>query len=407
MFRSFFPAPKLFFGSAAVWAALCFLIWFTIGPALQSVVSLDPIITPNPGDDPTPFLTNQKVWLYQFVIMAVYLFCVPWYFIQRHRWYWWSVFGSATIVLMLFANVQVQAWLNDWYGDFFNIVQTALTNPGSVAPEDYWGNLIFVAYVAAPNILLIVSINFVTSHYVFRWRTAMNFFYMSFWPHLRHVEGASQRIQEDAMRFADGVESLGVNFIYALMTLAVFLPILWGLSQQITALPLIGEVPGSLVWVALVSAAFGTVVLAAVGVKLPGLEFNNQKVEAAYRKELVYAEDFEDRAQPQTVKELYLDVQKNYFRLFFHYLYFNLVRSAYNQASNFITLIALGPSILSGAITLGIYQQVANAFGRVESSLQYLVDSWPQIIKLMSVYKRLRKFEAEIPKDSPLPKSPV
>ncbi|WP_424983018.1 peptide antibiotic transporter SbmA [Maritalea sp. S77] len=407
MFRSFFPAPKLFFGSAAVWAALCFLIWFTIGPALQSVISLDPILTPNPGDDPTPFLTNQKVWLYQYVIMSTYLFCVPWYFIQRHRWYWWSVVGSATIVLMLFANVQVQAWLNDWYGDFFNIVQTALTDPGSVAPEDYWGNLIFVFYVAAPNILLIVLINFVTSHYVFRWRTAINFFYMSFWSHLRHVEGASQRIQEDAMRFADGVETLGVNFIYALMTLTVFLPILWGLSQQITALPLIGEVPGSLVWVALVSAAFGTVVLAAVGVKLPGLEFNNQKVEAAYRKELVYAEDFEDRAQPQTVKELYLDVQKNYFRLFFHYLYFNLVRSAYNQASNFITLIALGPSILSGAITLGIYQQVANAFGRVESSLQYLVDSWPQIIKLMSVYKRLRKFEAEIPKDSPLPKSPV
>ncbi|MCF4098774.1 peptide antibiotic transporter SbmA [Maritalea mediterranea] len=407
MFRSFFPAPKLFFGSAVVWAALCFLIWFTIGPALQSVISLDPILTPNPGDDPTPFLTNQKVWLYQFVIMGVYLFCVPWYFVQRHRWYWWSVVGSATIILMLFANVQVQAWLNDWYGDFFNIVQTALTNPGSIAPEDYWGNLIFVAYVAAPNILLIVLINFFTSHYVFRWRTAMNFYYMSFWPHLRHVEGASQRIQEDAMRFADGLESLGVNFVYALMTLAVFLPILWGLSQQITALPLIGEVPGSLIWVALLSAAFGTVVLAAVGIKLPGLEFNNQKVEAAYRKELVYAEDHEERAQPQTVKELYLDVQKNYFRLFFHYLYFNLVRSAYNQASNFIPLIALGPSILAGAITLGVYQQVANAFGRVESSLQYLVDSWPAIIKLMSVYKRLRKFEAEIPEGSPLPESPV
>ncbi len=28
-----------------------------------------------------------------------------------------------------------------------------------------------------------------------------------------------------------------------------------------------------------------------VGIKLPGLEYNNQKVEAAFRKELVYGED--------------------------------------------------------------------------------------------------------------------
>ena len=41
--------------------------------------------------------------------------------------------------------------------------------------------------------------------------------------------------------------------------------------------------------------------LAAVGIKLPGLEFNNQKVEAAYRKELVYGEDHDDRASPPSV----------------------------------------------------------------------------------------------------------
>jgi peptide/bleomycin uptake transporter len=35
--------------------------------------------------------------------------------------------------------------------------------------------------------------------------------------------------------------------------------------------------------------------LLAVGIKLPGLEFKNQRVEAAYRKELVYGEDDEPR----------------------------------------------------------------------------------------------------------------
>ncbi|AVX04114.1 bacteroid development protein BacA [Maritalea myrionectae] len=407
MFRSFFPTPKLFFGSAVIWTALCFLIWFTIGSALQSAISLDPIITPNPGDDPTPFLTNQKVWLYQYVIMTSYLFCIPWYFIQRHRWYWWSVVGSVTIILVLFANVQVSAWLNDWFGDFYNQVQQSLAEPGSVSGEDYFGDLMLVAFILLPNIAVAVILAFFTGHYVFRWRTAMNFYYMSHWEHLREVEGASQRIQEDTMRFASGVEDLGASFIYALMTLAVFLPILWGLSQQANVLPVVGEVNGSLVWVALVSAAFGTVLLAAVGVKLPGLEFNNQKVEAAYRKELVYGEDYAERADPRSVAELFGDVRKNYFRLYFHYLYFNVARYLYTQGANFIPLVALGPSILTGAITFGIFQQVYNAFTKVEDSFQFLANSWTQIIRLMSVYKRLRKFEAEIPGGPDFPDVPM
>ena len=62
------------------------------------------------------------------------------------------------------------------------------------------------------------------------------------------------------------------------------------------------------------------------GLKLPGLQFRNQRVEAAYRKELVYGEDHADRAQPPTVAELFANVRHNYFRLYFHYIYFNVVR---------------------------------------------------------------------------------
>ena len=99
-----------------------------------------------------------------------------------------------------------------------------------------------------------------------------------------------------------------------------FLPILWGLSKNVTELPWIGPVDHALVYVAVIFALFGTVVLAAVGVKLPGLEFNNQVVEAAYRKELVYSEDRPDRLTPPTVSEFFGHVRKNYFRLFFHYI---------------------------------------------------------------------------------------
>jgi len=62
----------------------------------------------------------------------------------------------------------------------------------------------------------------------------------------------------------------------------------------------------------------------------------------------------------------------------------------------------LAPTIVSGAITLGVMQQIVRAFGRVESSLQFLVRSWSTIVELISIYKRLRSFEAVLEgKDAP------
>ena len=180
------------------------------------------------------------------------------------------------------------------------------------------------------------------------------------------------------------------------MTLIAFLPLLWNLSKEITELPLIGAVDGSLIFVAIMSAMFGTVLLAAVGYRLPGLEFNNQKVEAAYRKELVYGEDHDDRAAPPTIQELFSGIRQNYFKLYFNYLYFNVFRYSYLQGANFVPLIALGPTIIAGVITFGIYQQINQAFSRVENSFQFLVNSWTTIIELMSIHKRLKAFESQI-----------
>ena len=390
--------PKYFFGSAAIWTLVCIALWFTVGGQLQSLISLDPVLTPDPGDDPAPFLDNNKVWLYQFILMTAYGFCIPWYFIGRNKWYWWSVVGTVTIFVVIYFNVQVSAWLNSWFGSFYNQIQQALANPNTVSLEKYFSDLLPVAYILLPNIAVLVFLLFFTGHYVFRWRTAMNFFYMEYWGDVRNVEGASQRIQEDTMRFASGLEDLGESLISSMMTLIVFLPLLWELSAQIGELPLLGKIDGALVWAALVSAAFGTVLLAAVGIRLPGLEFNNQKVEAAYRKELVYGEDDKERAQPPEVKELFDNVRQNYFRLYFNYLYFNVARYLYLQGANFFPLVVLGPSIVTGVITFGVFQQVYNAFDKVENSFQYLVNSWPQIIRLISVYKRLRKFEKAIPR---------
>ena len=192
------------------------------------------------------------------------------------------------------------------------------------------------------------------------------------------------------------MESLGSNMMDSLMTLFAFLPILWNLSKKVSEVPVLGQVEHALVYVAILFALFGTVVLALVGIKLPGLEFNNQRVEAAYRKELVHAEDDGARASEPVVKELFSHVRENYFRLFFHYMYFDIAKFSYLQFGVLVPYIALGPTVVSGAITLGVMQQIVRAFGRVEMSFQFLVRSWSTIVELISVYKRLRAFEAQI-----------
>ncbi len=399
MFRSFFPSPVNFFISAIAWTAVVMTLWFTAGPLLEPYLSLGPWLGIAPTEaNPEPFFDSHRVWLYQYVLMSGYLFCIPWYFFtDNRRWYWWSVVGSVTIIEFVYFNVQINAWLNDWYGSFYNLIQQAISEPNSVSWESYLGQIFTVAVVLIPAITAQVLNLFFNAHYVFRWRRAMNFYYMANWQRVRHIEGASQRIQEDTQNFSGIVEGLGLSIIDSVMTLLVFLPLLWELSQNITELPWIGQVDGSLVWVALVSAAFGTALLAIVGVRLPGLQFANQRVEAAYRKELVFGEDHGERAQPVTIRDLFKNVQRNYFRIYLHYTYFNVARYAYLQGAVFIPYIAMGPSIVAGAITLGLFQQILQAFGQVSDSFRFLVNSWTTIINLISIYQRLRGFERQIP----------
>ena len=93
---------------------------------------------------------------------------------------------------------------------------------------------------------------------------------------------------------------------------------------------------------------------------------------------------------------------RNYFRLYFHYIYFNVARIFYLQTDNIFPYVVLVPTIVAGKITLGALNQILNAFEQVRISFQYLVNSWTTIVELLSIYKRLRAFEATI-EGEPLP----
>lgn len=397
MFHSFFPKPKLFFSSAIIWSMVMVAVWYAGGRSLGAVFGMPPL---GEGEElpigVSVFWSPSFLWFYVYYAIATAIFAAFWFWYSPHRWQMWSVLGSALIIFATYFSVQVSVAVNAWYGPFYDLIQQALARTAPVTAEQlYMGSLGF-AGIAFVSITIGMLNLFFVSHYIFRWRTAMNEFYMANWERLRHIEGASQRVQEDTMRFSSTMEGLGVSLVRAVMTLIAFMPVLFTFSEKVNELPIVGEVPHALVWAAVLWALFGTVFLAAVGIKLPGLEFRNQRVEAAYRKELVYGEDDPERARPETVAELFDNVRRNYFRLYFHYMYFNLARIFYLQADNIYGTLVLIPSIVAGKITLGLMNQILNVFEQVRSSFQYLVNSWTTIVELLSIYKRLQAFEAAI-----------
>ncbi|MCG8624330.1 MAG: peptide antibiotic transporter SbmA [Proteobacteria bacterium] len=394
--------PRYAIALACVWAVVAFIIWNFSYQDIIASLGFD-ITTPDPPVIGLGFfITADFIAFYIYYALIVALFAGFWFSYAPHKWQVWSVLGSALILFSTYYSVQVYVAINNWRRPFFDLVQNALTGEGEVTASILYGYIISFANIAFLAIFLFAMIRFLTSHYAFRWRTAMNDYYLLYWKKLRHVEGASQRIQEDTKRFAQIMEDLGTDVVEAVLTLVAFLPILLALSVHIVALPIIGVIPQPLFWTSLFWSIFGTLFLAVVAVKLPGLFFRNQRVEAAFRKELVYGEDDSRRAKPPTVSELFANVRRNYFRLFFHYMYFNLARNLYFQADNIFGYFILIPTIAAGAITLGLIQQVLTAFSQVSMSFQLVVSKWAVIVELMSIFKRLTAFEAVL-ENKPLP----
>jgi peptide/bleomycin uptake transporter len=317
-------------------------------------------------------------------------------FFKLKKWFLWAWGGGATILISLWLQVQIDVKINEWFGTFYDMIQKALAEPNSITIEEYWGGLISFITLAAIYVGIAVLVSYFTAHFLFRWRTAMVEWYHSVYNYARTIEGASQRVQEDTIKFSRIMEGLGTSLIESVMVIVEFLPILLGLSVGIPIF-FFGDWEYGLVVGALIWSVGGTAFLILLGIllRLVGVEYDLQKQEAAYRKMLVIAED-DENIRPKTIDELFNDVRKIHFTSYIRYLYFNIGRIAYLQANVLSAYVFLAPAIVAGVVTLGVMQQIIRAFGRVEGSMQYLLKSWPTIIELASVYKRLREFERQL-----------
>jgi len=335
-------------------------------------------------------------------------------FFLNRKWRLWSWGGLFIIFVSLFFQVQMTVAINSWYGKFYDLLQKAADYVDK--PQEginlFFSQLVSVNYIlngfegdpsfvviAFPYIALAIFTGWFTRIYGLRWREAITFSYIPQWQAVEYeIEGASQRIQEDCNRFARIVESLGLQAIRAMMTLIAFIPILWVLSDKVD-LPILRDIKGSLVWFSLVVSLGGIIISWFVGIKLPGLEYKNQRVEAAFRKDLVLGEDDKvNYGQTETLLELFTGIRFNYHRLYLHYGYFDGWSTTYDQFMIIAPYLIMGPGLFTGLITLGVMVQVSNAFGRVHGGFALLLHNWTTITELRSIWKRLSEFENNLSK---------
>ena len=224
--------------------------------------------------------------------VTVTLFASTWMRVAPHPWVAWSILGSALILvhILLSGSSQrrdqrlVRAVLRSRSGGAFEI---RARHACSILPaaRHFCRNCLHCRNSRSSDQILRQSLHLSLAYRderLLRGALAPNY------GPLREPPSVFRKMQCD---FATSMEGLGVNLVDAIMTLIAFLPVLVRLSSNVTELPLIGEIPYPLVVAALLWAVFGTPFLALIGIRLPGLEFHNQRVEAAYRKELVFGED--------------------------------------------------------------------------------------------------------------------
>jgi peptide/bleomycin uptake transporter len=280
--------------------------------------------------------------------------------------------------------------VNDWYRSFFDMLQ----QPGEHTMDEFWKSVMDWALITGPFWVLAAVTNYVMRLYTLSWREAITFNYLPRWKNVTEdIEGASQRIQEDTFRFTRIMESLGVQIVQAVMMLIAFVPVLWNLGLEFDV-GWVRNIPGLLVWASLLVSIGGLGISWIVGIKLPKLEYNNQKAEAAFRKQLVLAEDDKIHyAATYALLELFTTIRLNYRRLFIHHGYFDLWVNLYDQFITIVPYLVMGPGVFVGIITLGMLQQVVHAFEKVHHSLSLFLHNWTVITELRSIRLRLREFE--------------
>jgi vitamin B12/bleomycin/antimicrobial peptide transport system ATP-binding/permease protein len=321
------------------------------------------------------------------------------YFKSEERWIAISLLIGA-IVLTL-SSVAVNVAYNEWSRRFFDTFQNK-DEPG------FWLEMINFSWIAGLTIAFAIARGLVSPYLRLRWRRWLTRQYLTHWLDSRgyyrielerRIDNADQRISEDLRQLGLYTMTLLLGVIDAVATLISFLFILWQLSGSLS-LSFIGinaNVPGYMVWVALVYAFVGTWLANMVGRRLIPLNFAQQALEADFRFSLVRVRENAEgialyHGEPVEQENLvarYQAVFMNGWRVLYTSLQLAFYQTGYGQIAIIFPYLVTGPRFFAGAITLGVMTQTAQAFGQVQTSLSFFIDNYATLAELRAVMDRL------------------
>jgi vitamin B12/bleomycin/antimicrobial peptide transport system ATP-binding/permease protein len=329
------------------------------------------------------------------------------YFWSEDRWAG-RVLLSAVIALQLF-----QVWLNVQFNTWYNTFYTALQNKD-------WDTFIWqigvFSLLAAFFIVSAVYQLYLQQWLQIRWRNWLTQRYLGRWlgqgTHYRmrlkgdQADNPDQRIADDVREFVDNTLNIGIALLGSIVTLVSFVVILWTLSA--TTPLIIGsksfEIPGYLVWAALIYAILGTWVTHIVGRPLIKLNFDQQRYEADFRFSLVrLRENAEEvtllageEAEGQRLRDRFASVMRNWYEIMRRRKRLTFLTAGYSQVAIIFPFLVVSPVYFFGSMTLGGLMQIASAFGQVQSALSFFVTAYTSIADWKAVLNRLTGFEASI-----------
>jgi vitamin B12/bleomycin/antimicrobial peptide transport system ATP-binding/permease protein len=325
------------------------------------------------------------------------------YWSSEDRWA-----GRGLLILVIGLNlgiVYLNVLFNRWNNTFYNALQD----------KDYavfWSQLLRFTWLAAIFIVVAVYQLYLNQMLQIRWRRWLTERYLGAWladgAYYRmqlttsETDNPDQRIAEDLRLFVSATLTLGIGGMRAVVTLVVFIGILWGLSGPLT-IPLGAgwSIPGYMVWAALLYATVGTWLTNWIGRPLVGLNFDQQRYEADFRFGLVrFRENAEGVAlyrgeadELRSFRERFAAVVNNWWGIMRRQKRLTWFTAGYGQAAVIFPFVVAGPRYFRGEIPLGGLMQVASAFGQVQDALSFIISAYPDLAQWRSVVQRLVGFE--------------
>jgi putative ATP-binding cassette transporter len=320
--------------------------------------------------------------------------------------------GSALLVAIIaieLSVVGITVLINRWNNSFFNALQDRNW-------EVFVEQLIYFSALAAAFIVLKVYQLYLNQWLQIRWRRWMTRDLLQNWlqgaNHYRmqllgdEADNPDQRIAEDVQLFVLRTLRVGLGFLNSVVTVLSFVVILWGLSNA-APLTLFGtpiEIPGYLVWAALIYSLLGTLFTHLIGRPLIRLIFTQQRYEADFRFNLVRTRENSEQiallagetAETTRLLERFRRVVDNWFSIMTRQKKLTFFTAGFDQVSVVFPYIVVSPAYFAGTIQLGALMQTASAFGSVQGAMSFFVTTYGELAEWGAVIQRLEGFNAAI-----------